>query len=364
MLTQFYWPVLHPFFFCTLAYIAGIFCAWVNFNALLLLAIIGGTIVAFALTPVRANWFIVFFILLGIFNFYVQQRQHKELTTRVCSHKATFFVTITDITQQNHAHNKYKISADIDYCTSHANVSQQLTIYVKNAPNCQVGDVIQLSDLGIKTVQKESLNNYFIKEGIIGTVFYQSMPYQLIYRPQYSIKRCFHQIREQLIGSLKQKMSLMTFSYFSCLFLGNKKVSKINDILKEYCQNWGILHYLARSGLHLVLFAFSIDILLALIPLTFHLKNICTLFLLLLYFLLTWNSTSFMRSILMVSLYKICFCFTRQIHVIHVLTLVTFYILWFNPIQLFFLDFQLSFGITLLLALFNQIQKQRRPSTI
>ncbi len=58
-------------------------------------------------------------------------------------------------------------------------------------------------------------------------------------------------------------------------------------------------------------------------------------------------------------LYKICILHKRPSHLVYLLSLVCFFVLLDNPMQLFFLDFQLSFTLTFALAWFNQISSRK-----
>ena len=46
----------------------------------------------------------------------------------------------------------------------------------------------------------------------------------------------------------------MHFKYFASIFLGEPGNKKNTLTIKRNMQFWGIVHYLARSGLHVVIF--------------------------------------------------------------------------------------------------------------
>ena len=128
---------------------------------------------------------------------------------------------------------------------------------------------------------------------------------------------------------------------------------------KEIFKWWGLSHYLARSGLHLVIIASIWFILLSIFKVPYLLKNLISAVFIISYHLLTWPSIPFIRSIIVFILYKLCIFFDLQINSLHLLNLTCFIILLFNPFQLFFLDFQLSFGLTYALIWISSISKKQ-----
>jgi competence protein ComEC len=163
------------------------------------------------------------------------------------------------------------------------------------------------------------------------------------------------------LDTLKKAMNETTFTLFASIFLGYKQLSKqITDITKNHFMTWGVTHYLARSGLHMIIFIFIWQFILAFLPLPWFFKELILILVGLTYGLLSWSSISFIRAFLTFLLYKWCNLLSKQINVLHLLATVCLIVLLANPIQLFFLDFQLSFGLTFALACFNQIQTDHK----
>ncbi|HSW73575.1 MAG TPA: ComEC/Rec2 family competence protein, partial [Candidatus Limnocylindria bacterium] len=164
-------------------------------------------------------------------------------------------------------------------------------------------------------------------------------------------------------AQLQKKLSRPTAHLFSSIFLGNKYARK-KDIepLKEHFTTWGVTHYLARSGLHMVIFTITWHTLLTFIPLAFALKEALLIALVIIYALLSWTTISFTRALLLFLIHRLCSLLRLQTDLLYLLTLVALAILFDNPLQLFFLDFQLSFGLTFALAYFGQLQTYYRHS--
>lgn len=230
-----------------------------------------------------------------------------------------------------------------------------LGIYCNNLQNFELDDVVYFNSATFKKPDSVSYQQHLCKEGVFATTFLspEIMPV-LMLRPQSSLKRWIFNKRKSIIYSLQKKMLPKTYTFFSSLFLGYKNNNYHFQQLKEHFKRWGLSHYLARSGLHLILFIALWQLLFRGIALPFALKHIFISIMVFLYYLLSWSSVPFTRSCLTYFGYIVCTLFDRQIDSLHILTLVIWSILLLNPMHLFALDFQLSFGLTFALIWFSQ----------
>ncbi len=236
---------------------------------------------------------------------------------------------------------KNKNSTEWKYC------DQSITIYVNKATGLTVDDVIKVNDVQFKCNENEDFQNYLMKENLVASLFLYNFSFKKYYRPFFSIRRFIHRTKNNLFYKLKDKMNPETFALFSSIFLGNKNLIKeLMHEPKDKFQIWGLSHYLARAGLHLTIIIAIWHALMSLFRFSFKIMHFATFILILIYHFLTWPSIPFVRSLFMFILYKICILFDLQINALHLLNITIFTILFFNPIQLFSLDFQLSFGIT------------------
>ena len=239
-----------------------------------------------------------------------------------------------------------------------------IRVYVKELFKASTGDLIECG-ISIKKPSTDSFAQYLYKEGCIAFVCVPSLNGIILKPAASSISRFMSDLRHAILYKLKNGLSGRTFAVVSSIFLGNRMcVKKDMDRLKHNFKTWGISHYLARSGLHVVLFVMLWHFLLSLLPLAFILKQFLLIALVLLYALLSWSSISFTRALLMFLLCKISALFGYQTHYVHIITLATLAILITNPLQLFFLDFQLSFGFTFALAWFGQLEAEKKRSLI
>lgn len=237
-----------------------------------------------------------------------------------------------------------------------------IQLYVRHNIGLAIDDLIEISSLVFKK-EKTTTNftHYRLKEGISATLFVDTFYCTIIDRPQWSLKRWIFNKRRALLLSFKKKLSPTTFNLFSSIFLGNKEASKQEmGHLKEHFNTWGITHYLARSGLHMVIFVISWQVLLGFIPLPFMIKEVLLLMLGLIYYVLSWPTVSFNRAFLLFLVCKLCLLARLQTDFLYLLSGICCAILLYNPLQLFFLDFQLSFGLTFALAYFGQLNMHLR----
>ena len=240
-------------------------------------------------------------------------------------------------------------------------VKRCILMFSKEKPNIEVADFVHIDFAMLSKSQNNSFGKYLIKEGIYGTIFTNSPKIKTVKRPKISLSRWLWHKKNTLFLLLEKKTSSQTFPLFSAIFLGNKSASlETTSNIKKSFLLWGISHYLARSGLHLVLFLLLWSFLFSLLPVNIKTRNLLFFFISFVLFFLTWISTSFIRAFYVFVLYKLCSFLNLQTNFIHVLSLVTIYILIFNPAQLFFLDFQLSFGLSYALAFLGHLTLQKQ----
>lgn len=352
----------------TASLILGIICqATVNTPWLVLICISILTVTFFAH---KNNQKLLLFITLSVCFFmagalrYAHQKHHFQTCMDAISNKScTLIARIEDIepsfrkagtTVMTVTMHELKHYETIIPQAHHLNLkisTQQSTSHLRP------GDTISCSKIFIRNSTNEDYTRYLIKENIVGQVI-TSQPIKQISRPHYSLYRWLIEKRNELIRRAEQHLTPTTFTLFTSIFWGKKELDQrsINSV-KDQFKIWGILHYLARSGLHVILFIIMWNWLFALLPFPFSLKQFLLVCIIIGYHLISWPSISFIRSIILFVLYKICLIHDLSINILHLLALTCTIVLLNNPFQLFFLDFQLSFGLTFALGLFSLLQK-------
>ncbi|MFH1832336.1 MAG: ComEC/Rec2 family competence protein [bacterium] len=248
------------------------------------------------------------------------------------------------------------------HITNHKNYYLQkfnIQLYVQLKTQMLPADTIEITNVPIKTEIQENLSgnpafsDYLFKEKIFTTVFTANKNIEIkqLYRPRLSLSRWFWNTRNNLYTRIKNKLSRTSSYYFSLIFLGNKQLPQHeNNGIRKTFNYWGLAHYLARAGLHISLFVIIWRYFLRLIPIHLVLKRILLLLMCVLYSMFSWPSIPFSRAYFTFLLLQVGALLYRQTSFLHILSLLALVILLVNPMQLFFLDFQLSFGLTLAIA--------------
>lgn len=305
----------------------------------------------------------------GAFSYKRQMHYHETFCLTFCNQSYDIIARVVDKQYPENSKSKEVLQlamTELYNITTHEKKSIQASSIAycpKKTEDIHVGDTIKLSHIFFKYPQKNSsYADYLIKEGICVSFFINDQP-MLLERPQFSFARWLFEKKTQLMTLLRKKMSHRCYTLFSSLFLGNKSCNKKQfATLKEQFKYWGLSHYLARSGLHLLIFLLMLTILLRRIPISYHVKSLLLLSCSILYCILSWSSISFIRALLTYLIYALYTFFKLQVNGLHILSLVTLYILLTNPIQLFFLDFQLSFALTFALAFIYHIKQFSKKS--
>ncbi len=298
---------------------------------------------------------ILFFMILGFTRSLVYQKinQGHIQTPTICTITGTVG-TINHLEKNRYTHS-YQINVEkIEEATTDITTPFNLLIYSKKI-EIEVGERITLKRVQLKPIKSSSYAWYLIKEGIHATAFIDKPEYTSSPNKAYSLKAQIANMYGGLVEALKHKMSKPCFTLFSSLFVGDRSHNKwiVHKTTDEFSR-WGILHYLARSGLHLVIFILLWHSLFMIIPLSFWIKQTLLTSLILCYAALTVPSVSFNRALIVFLLKKGSDFFYRPTHFMHILSTTALLILLYNPAHLFFLDFQLTFCLTMALALVNK----------
>jgi competence protein ComEC len=141
-----------------------------------------------------------------------------------------------------------------------------------------------------------------------------------------------------------KNLSRQAQSLIKSIFLGQGEFlpSKTRDLFER----WGISHFLARSGIHLIVFAAVLLWLLqyCLVPVRF--SRAASAFVVILYYGISSPSISFLRAFSMNMLLAVAIFFGESAQLLHLFSLITLAALYTNPFWAYGLDFQLSFGIS------------------
>jgi predicted membrane metal-binding protein len=300
----------------------------------------------------RATYFLILsggFWLLGLIRTHTVYYQHEATYKQVSKNPQNIYAFVRDV----------KIALFYQVLTIELLSHQAcIKIFIRKKPNLNPGDII-FCDLSIRN---RAHDFYALRENIIASIFMQNFSYELITETKsfkYQFLKSIYKIRKALSDKLKAKMSSKSYMLFCSLFLGQAQTrTHQTDILKDIFSYWGISHYLARSGLHVIIIMVIWSFLLTLLPMHINSKQYCLLGLLIIYHLLSWPSISFMRAVNAFALGRLCLLRDLPIQSLHIIALTCFIVLFFNPFYITALDFQLTFILTFALTWIQSLKRE------
>ncbi|AXK60750.1 ComEC/Rec2 family competence protein [Candidatus Chromulinivorax destructor] len=221
------------------------------------------------------------------------------------------------------------------------------TVWLKSYQKISIKNII------LKHPHSSSYQEYLIRENVWAVAHQKKLFYTTVAKPT-AFQQQINLLASLPLLATQHNFSELTKTLYLSIFCGKKIKSPTTNRMKKTFQYWGISHHLARSGLHLVILISLLSFLLACIPCSSSKKQLFILALLWIYYATTYSSVAFMRAFYMYTFYALCKQLFLPSNSIHILFLTAFFILTLNPHHLFFLDFQLSFSVTLLILWFCQ----------
>lgn len=255
--------------------------------------------------------------------------------------------------------------------TQNNKLPEIITIWASNTNQLQLHDLVLLTNLETPSSITPVLISSCLRAESVQLKLTKNSAYKILSRPKYIkpnplnssapslIRQKIYTIKHQLLSKLKLKLTPTSFSLLATIFLGHKKAGdpQNTQLIRDKFQVWGLAHFLARAGLHMIMIALLIKLLLLALQIPVKFSSPVIILLIMVYHLLSWPSVSFLRALYMVISYETCKLLNLQVDSLHLLNLILIGALLSNPVQIFFLDFQLSFTLTYALVLaFRQNQ--------
>ena len=347
-----------PIVYITIAFITGIILQSTDFVMYIpILVLISIALFCSSLTDTKKHFLLLILLVCvtGSLSIY-QQKYHfvqrsQELPKKFCSIRAI----VTDVLCAPEKNFPYRYSLTVthikQYTTAWSPFACQLHLFLRAPPPTLCpGITIETKPVAISPMSKQDLQSYAMKLDVIGSIFCSTIDYTVISDESQTWRYAKHRV----IGYFKQHLSPGCFSMLSAIFLGNKSYN--NKKQRTLFTQWGIAHHLARSGLHLMIIIVLWSTFAAMMPMNFYVKQLILLALTLIYLHMSWASIPFYRALWVFLLHRLCLLFRIHCHMLHCLALVCLMCLAYNPIQLFFLDFQLSFALTFALIIINHLE--------
>lgn len=301
-----------------------------------------------------------------------QQNNHVEALRNFMQEETlNLTVEITDYDKKQHPFIRHVYTGTILHALQlqsgkSIKPEKSIKLYTQKPIKADVGSTIKIFNYKAKPIANNQFAEYCKKEKIITTHIGKSINYAICNNKKYfaMLRSYIYHLRFRMLQHLKNKFSQHLFIFYSLLFLG-KKPSNQNELqhLHTHGKEWGVSHHFARSGLHLIICLLAWERLLGYIPLSLYWQHIILLLFGIVYYFLSWSTISFKRAFIVFSCTKFALAQLRPTHSMHLIGVALIYTITTNPWAVFFLDFQLSFGITMLLCLASNVLKKRSHLT-
>jgi len=321
----------------------------------------------FALTHERkrVDLSLLFIIGLGLVGAF--RATHEELAWHKNAQTLTHASIAVEgiVTSQSTANGTHKL--DICLTRAHAYANKKLlglersaTIRVttqKNLPQA-VGMLIKIPKLYVRLPSNNQHQRMLRKGDIVATGILgkDEALYIEATTPTYFQKwlQWRDTLRNNLHEKLTQELSPQAAQLVSTIFLGYPIPSQ-DASMRTTFNVWGISHYLARSGLHVMIIIYMVHLFFMMLPIGFVIRFVSIALLCLIYSIFSWPTVSFTRAILMFLWYGICTIHNTTPHSLHIIGGVSLITLLYQPLYLLSADFQLSFGLTAVIAIIRFI---------
>jgi len=297
---------------------------------------------------------------------YLETRPFYELYSAEQT-KVTLLGTVTDYSYCSHIRYPHRFTLALEQITRDGTTNSfegSIHIYTNHRSATQpfeLGTMLRIDQIKLRKPQ-EKFARYLIKEGLLGSFFAEHGTITKIDVPHtFNFSLWLHEKRTKLLDQITDQLTPHQAALFGALFVGNKtSYKKEVETIQTQFRYWGVSHIFARSGMHISLIIGIILYLLFLIPMPYNAKIVCATLIGLLYALLSWPTISFTRALIMFLWTNYCILARRYSSTLHLLGITTMLVLLWHPLNLFFLDFQLSFALTgALIWICTQIAKKK-----
>lgn len=272
---------------------------------------------------------------------------------------------IRDITALHTGQSKRQLRLQINNSTPTlpTNLLPNLTLAVPYTYQLRLGDRLTLHGLKLQPSGSTAMGYRALRQQSWPAKLTANATYQVHAPASHTAHNWIYRYKNRLLTKLRAKLEPSAFSLLSTIFFGHRTASAphLQQQLAQQLQIWGLAHFLARAGLHMILLALLLQLLLSWLALPRAPQHLALITLVSFYALISWDSLSFGRALLLVMMSEVARLRHLQLDRLHLLNLILIGWLLYQPVQLFFLDFQLSFALTYALVL---LFRQNRYPTI
>lgn len=334
---------------CLLGLIVGIFFTSNPHFACLLASIIFG-FAAYKRSYVVSMIFILC-AFAGIYRYQSVQRSADQCIKYLATQKNICGSVVSKKKKRQFLH-VYGLQVDQANCVN----SEIALLFFESKNPLNIGDSIQLRQPVLRCIKNDTpFKNFLLKNKACAYLHERDVEdIWVIKRPAFSWLRYLDTQRNRLLWKCKKGLSWVSKNIVGLVFFGSKNEPSAGDISHLF-NLWGIVHYVARSGLHIVMLLSSWQYLFRFIPVPLFAKDLLAVLFVVIYDLLTFSSLSFSRAYYTFVFDKAQLWLTGRSNVIHALFFIACMTVWINPFVIFGLDFQLSYGLTAALLLLGKL---------
>ena len=347
----------------------------INFRPLLYLAIsiCFGIVVAYLLLELNTILATILggvFILGSILVYFIFKNKENRLlsiTVLILSFVifivgfSTTFIKLNDYEKANLDNHVYQVSGKIEKINTYDNyqtaiccsntlsgvnggkTDYKIRLYIYGYKDLEVGDVVRFT----ATLQDNGVyyNSRFSAEQISEKIKYTAEVYAEDIVVIQNQKSVFQKMNAFISNSLKDGLSGDEYAVSYALLTGDSSFID-GEILTNF-RNAGIAHVFAVSGLHIGVLAIAVNFILSKLKVNKKISACITVFICLFYSGVCGFSSSSIRATIMCAVSLFARISGRKYDGVSSVCLAGILILLFNPIQLFCVGFQLSFGVVL-----------------
>lgn len=334
----------NPFVFFTLSFILGLLWGINEFSILIPLFI---SVLGIVLLFTSRKLLFITGIMLCMLSFGWQimskeinnQKSNRLIANQIHENIISFSSIVLDI-QATEKGFKYLVNLD-----EHKGIGAWF--YHDEKINCAVGDFIsgtgKFNEISpVRNPGEFDFQKYFNRQNIYGWIFAEDFyPIQIGQNKNFQLKNYIFNIREKIRHHFQRITPGISASLLSALILGDK--SEVEPSIRESFAETGVIHVLAVSGLHVGYVLIILLLLKNILRLPWGWDRIVVIMGLFFFVLLTGGKASVVRASFMAGLYVLAPLVNRQVNIWNIISAAAFFILCFNPLDLFDLGFQLSF---------------------
>lgn len=322
---------------------------------------------------IRNSSLLIISIFVGNYCYNKQISSFQNFKNQINHHNFDVTGCVIDYTKNSNNLFKHRLTIQAETFSNQIKsfkITKHLYLYTQKSPAVYIGDEILIKDLKFNLTDNGCFDNFLIKNNIAATIF----TFKLNFKKKSNstntfsilkIKNLLKKYKNHLLKKINLKMNKQTATIFNSVFLGYK-INHSFEIkkLKQSFQTWGTVHYLARSGLHLVIISTIWQTISNLFKIPFIFSNILMLFNMLIFYLLSWSAIPFWRALIVIMCNRIYQLWHLPIHPIHILNISCILMILKNPISIFFLDFQLSFLLTYGLVFLSELSYMKKQTLL